>query len=182
MNLRDSLGAMASLLCCLQVACAEQPHSDPPPTSEPHPLQGYWEGDGDSGEVSMTVAGNSLYFYARPDFQYDTTFELVPGTDPLELHATILDSPRTTDSVGEVVIAIYEFENGALNLAAVDKSEGASFEKAISRYRLERAQAPEEVGLSPRRLTRRATPVTVSSRAWPMRSRSRASLRSRFPK
>ena len=35
--------------------------------------QGYWEDDGDSGTVSMTIAEDSLYFYERPDSQYDTT-------------------------------------------------------------------------------------------------------------
>ena len=92
----------------------------------------------------MTIAGDSLYFYERPDSQYDTTFTLAPGTDPPELHATILDSPRTTGSVGELVIAIYEFEDGTLNIAVVDKSDApASFDDAISRYRFERAQARE---------------------------------------
>ena len=149
MNLKDTLAAMAlpvvgpCLCLCLQAACAQQPPSEspePPQAREPHPLQGYWEGDGDSGKVSLTVAGDSLYFYARPDFQYDTTFTLVPGSDPPELHATILDSPRTTDSEGELVIAIYAFEDGVLKLAAVDKPDGepASFDEAISRYRFER--------------------------------------------
>jgi hypothetical protein len=91
----------------------------------------------------MTIAGDSHYFYARPDFQYDTTFTLVPDSDPPELHATILESPRTTDSAGELVIAIYEFENGMLNIAVVDKSDGApaSFDDTIARYRFERVQA-----------------------------------------
>ena len=61
------------------------------------------------------------------------------------MHATILDSPRTTDSAGELVIAIYEFEDGALNIAVVDKTDGAplSFDDAIARYHFERVQARE---------------------------------------
>jgi len=125
-----------------------QPQSPEPPAaeaiaSETPSLQGTWEGEGDSGKVSLTIAGDSLYFYARPDFQYDTTFVLVPGSDPPELHATILDSPRTTDSAGETVIAIYVLEGDTLELAAVNKSEGASFDNALSRYRLQRAVARE---------------------------------------
>jgi hypothetical protein len=150
MSLKDSLGATAltfvgpCLCLCLHAACAQPPAPAPLPAPEPDLLQGYWEDDGDSGTVSMTIEGNSLYFYRRSDFQYDTTFTLVPGTEPLELHATILDSPRTTDSEGDLVIAIYEFEDGALNLAAIDKpDEEASFDNVISRYRFERAQAPE---------------------------------------
>lgn len=149
MSFRDSLGATALTFCgpclclCLLAACSKQSPSAPPVALESHPLQGYWEGDGDSGTVSMTIAGNSLYFYARPDFQYDTTFTLVPGTDPPELHATILDSPRTSDGAGELVIAIYEFEDGTLHLTAVDKSDGASFDDALSRNRFERVEARE---------------------------------------
>ena len=155
---RKPVAPFAALLClALHAACAEQPPAAPSPqpvpepelTPEPapeaHPLQGTWEGDGDSGAVTLTIAGDSLYFYARPDFQYDATFKLVPDSDPAELHATILDTPRTTDSQGELVVAIYEFEDGALTLAAVDKPEGAtaSFDNAISRYRLERVQPLE---------------------------------------
>ena len=58
--------------------------------------------------------GNGLSAIFKIDFQYDTTFTPVPDTDPAELHATILDSPRTTDSEGELVVAIYEFVDGKL--------------------------------------------------------------------
>lgn len=148
-SLCNSLDSTTFVGACLGLgllaACAKRAPSAPPPAPEPHPLQGTWEGYGDSGEVSITVEGNSLYFHARDDFQYDTTFELVAGTDPAELRATILDSPRTTDSVGEVVVAIYRFEDGTLHLAAVDKPDGepGSFDRSISKYRLERAQARE---------------------------------------
>lgn len=135
----------------LLLGCARQPPSPPlvtPATSATPGLQsleGIWEGDGDSGKVTLTIAGNSLYFYSRPDFQYDATFTLVSDTDPPELHATILDSPRTTDSEGELVVAIYTFENGTLHMAAIDKVDGvpASFDRAISRYRFERVRKVE---------------------------------------
>jgi len=151
MSLRDKLGLTAltffgsCLFLCLPAACAQQPSPDPTPIPESHPLQGYWEGDDGSEEVTVTIEGNSLYFYRRADFQYDTSFELVPGTDPAELRATILDTPRTTDSAGDVVIAIYEFENGTLHLAAINKVEGepASFDENLGKYRLERVQAGE---------------------------------------
>lgn len=151
MSLTDSLGAAAltftgPCLCLgLLAACAKQLPSAPPLDPGPHPLQGRWEGDGDSAGVTMTIAGDSLYFYARPDFQYDTIFTLAPDTDPPELHATILDSPRTTDSVGERVIAIYAFKDGALDIAVVDKPDGApvSFDKNIARYHFARALTRE---------------------------------------
>ena len=70
---------------------------------------------------------------------------MAPGTDPPELHATIPDSPRTTDHVGELVIAVYELEDGILDIAVIDKKEGVpgSFDQGIGRYRLERVQAGE---------------------------------------
>ena len=149
MSLRVSLGATAltffgpCLCLCLHAACAKQPHSTPPAAPEPHRLQGHWEGDGDSGTVSMTIAGDSLYFYARPDFQYDAVFTLAPGTDPPEMHATILDTPRTVDSAGELVIAVYSLVGDTLDLAVVDKSDGRSpsFDQGIGRYLLQRVRA-----------------------------------------
>jgi len=143
MSHRDPLAATAlslvgpCLALCLQAACAQQRTL---PAPDPRPLQGRWEAEGDSGTISVTIVGSSLHFYERPDHQFDTTFTLIPGSAPPELHATILDSPRTSGSVGERVVAIYEIEDGVLDIAAVDESDGrpASFENAISRYRLER--------------------------------------------
>jgi hypothetical protein len=132
----------------LLVACAEQRPPEIVPAPEPQAgpvasvLQGHWQstGESDSGDCTLTIQGDSLYFYARPDFQYDATIELIPDTDPAEFHATILDTPRTTDSAGEVVVAIYALEDGGLRLAAVDKVEGEvpSFDRALSKYRFER--------------------------------------------
>lgn len=113
--------AFVGLGLCLQAACAQQPPSAPPPAPDPRPLQGRWESETGSGTISMTIEGDSLYFYERPDHQFDTTFTLVPGTDPPELHATILDSPRTTDNAGELVIAIYELEDGVLAVCRLSR-------------------------------------------------------------
>ena len=151
MSLRNSLGLTAltffgpCLCLCLHAACAKQHPSEATPVPESHPLLGTWEGDGNSGKVTVTIEGNSLHFYERPDFQYDTAFTLVPGTDPQQLRTTILDTPRTSDGAGDVVIAIYEFEGETLHLAAVDKVEGeaASFDDATNQYRLERVQVGE---------------------------------------
>ena len=106
MNLSDSLPNSSRNLIgpCLGLgllaACAQEPVSAPPSASVPRALEGVWEDDRGSDTVKITIEGNSLHFYERPDFQYDTTFTLVPGTDPQELHATILDSPKTTDGAG----------------------------------------------------------------------------------
>jgi len=149
MRFRDSLGLAALRFfgpcLCLQAACAQQPAPTPPPIPESHPLHGHWEGAAEGSTVKLAIEGNSLYFYERPDHQFDTTFALIPDTDPQELRATILDSPRTSSGEGEVVVAVYEFEDGVLRLAAVNKVEGepASFDGADSVYRLVRAPARE---------------------------------------
>lgn len=119
------------------------PPTSPDPSADApvaHPLQGTWEGDGDAGPCSLTVEGDRLFFHARPDFQYEATFTLVPDSDPAEFHATIVEGPRTTDSAGERVVAIYSLEGNALRLAAVDKPDGepGSFDRAMARYQLER--------------------------------------------
>src|SRR4026209_1230850 len=92
---------MPCLLLCLQAGCTTRP-----PTAselELQRLQGYWEGDGAAGKCSITITGNSLHFYARPDFWYKTTFALPAGTDPKQLHATIKDSSLPTNGIGQVV-------------------------------------------------------------------------------
>lgn len=142
MRIRKALGRTSLTLflpglgLCLLAACAQPPAFETTPAPEAQRLQGTWK----EGDVSVTIEGNSLYFYQRPDFQYDTIFELIPDTEPAQLRATILDSPRTTDSEGDVVYAIYAFEGEVLRLAAIDTSEGVtpSFDDVDSQYRLER--------------------------------------------
>ena len=83
-------------------------------------LQGHWEGEGPPGEVSITITGNSLHYYAGPDSEYENvTFILPAGTDPQQLHATV------TDSSGHVAIAyaIVKIEGGTLRLAVDDGSD-----------------------------------------------------------
>jgi hypothetical protein len=151
MSPRNSLGAAAlpfvvpCLALGLQAGCAKPAPPAPLTAAEPNPLEGDWEADDESGPVQMTIAGDSLYFYARPDFQYDALFTLAPDLDPPELHATILDSPRTTDGAGEHVLAIYELVEDTLNIAVVEKSDGVrpSFDGATARYRFEKVPKRE---------------------------------------
>ena len=117
--------------------------SQPPPTAaELKPLQGYWEGEGAGGKCSITITGNSLHFYARTDFWYETTFALPAGTDPQQLHATIKDSSPPTNDIGQVVFAIFKIEDGALTLAVDDMSHQPpkTFPGALSRYNLKKVQ------------------------------------------
>ena len=127
---------MPCLLLCLQAGGAIHP----PATSELQRLQGYWEGDGAAGKCSITIAGNSLHFYARTDFWYKTTFALPAGTDPQQLHATIKDSSPPTNGIGQVVFAIFKIEEGTLTLAVEGDEPPKTFAGASSRYNLKKVQ------------------------------------------
>ena len=136
---------MPCLLLCLQAGCTTRP----PTTSELQPLQGsselqrlqgYWEGDGAAGPCSITIKGNSLHFYARKDFWFETTFALPAGTDPLQLHATIKNSAPPTNGIGEVVFAIYKIEDGTLTLAVEGNEPPKTFAEASAHYNLKKVQ------------------------------------------
>ena len=114
-------------------------------------LQGYWEGYGPGGECSVTISGNSLLFHARADFWFETTFVLPAGTDPQQLHATIIkdSSPQQVD-VGTVVVTIFKIEDGALTLGVIEDFEGpptnsviGDWDRAIDRYYLKKVQPQE---------------------------------------
>lgn len=114
----------------------------------------------------MTISGNSLNFHAREDFWYETTFTLPAGTDPQQLHATIIkdSSPQQAD-IGTVVVAIFKIEDGTLTLAVIEDYEGpppnpvptdsdwTSIESdwTIDRYYLKRAQLQENKPSGPGR-------------------------------
>ena len=88
-------------------------------------LQGSWEGEAAAGKSSVTITGNSLHYYARTDFWFETTFTLSAGADPKQLRATINDSaPPTNNTLGQVVVAIYKIEDGTLTLAYNQDPEG----------------------------------------------------------
>jgi len=136
---------MPCLLLCLQAGCTTRP----PTASELQPLQGsselqrlqgYWEGDGAAGPCSITITGNSLHFYARTDFWFETTFALPAGTDPLQLHATIKNSAPPTNGIGDVVFAIYKIEDGTLTLAVEGNEPPKTFAGASAHYNLKKVQ------------------------------------------
>jgi len=120
----------------LFVGCAQFPPAASVPAREATELEGYWEAEGESGTTSVSIDGDSLYFYARPDHQFDTTFRLVADTDPQQFRATILDTPRTSGSKGEVVWVVYKVEDETLTMAVFDGANGApaSFTENIDRY------------------------------------------------
>ncbi len=142
------LGALALSLVALLTGCQSTPTRT---AAELKGLQGYWGGDGAAGKCSITITGNSLHFYARTDFWYETTFTLPAGTDPQQLHATIKDcSPPTTNAIGKVVFAIFKIEDGTLTLAEDDMSDKPPkiFSSASSLYVLKKVQ-PQKKNTEP---------------------------------
>ena len=124
----------------------------PPPPGGPVPdnLQGYWEGEGPPGEISITIKGNSLRYVEGTDSWYETTFTIPVGTAPgnasRQLHATITDSSPPTSGIGEVIFAIFKIEDGTLTLAVDDGGDAppATFADASSRYILKKGQPQEK--------------------------------------
>jgi len=83
-------------------------------------LQGYWENE----DCSVSISGNSLYFYERDDFWYQTEFTISPGTEPMQLHAKIVkDSSEDQGNIGDVVDASFKVEDGILTLIALADGE-----------------------------------------------------------
>ena len=110
------LGAFALSLAALFTACRSTPTRT---AAELNRLQGYWQGEGGPGKTSITITGNSLYYYARPDFWFKTTFTLPAGTDPQQLRATIKDcGGEPPKPIGDVVVSIFKIEDGTLTIAS----------------------------------------------------------------
>jgi hypothetical protein len=110
-------------------------------------LQGYWEGEGAGGKCSVTITGDSLLYRAGTSW-FKTTFTLPErkGAGPQLLHATIKDSSPPTNSVGQVVFAIYKIEDRTLTLEAFGDAEKppAMFENNDNRYIVKKAQPPAD--------------------------------------
>ena len=159
MTLKGALAFTACLLVCLQAGCTTRPPISP----ELQRLQGYWEGDGAAGKCSITITNNSLYFYARTDFWYKTTFALPAGTDPQQLHATIKDSSPPTNGIGQVVLAIFKIEDGTLTLAVEGDEPPKTFDGTSARYNLKKVQPQRRKVEAPTP----KEPETPDNELWP---------------
>lgn len=102
-------------------------------------------------KVTITITGNSLHFHRDTNFWFETTFTLPAGTDPKQLHATIKGCPPSqTDSIGQVVGAIFKIEDGTLTLAdyAISAEPPKSFSSASSLRVLKKVQ-PQKKNTEP---------------------------------
>ena len=106
-------------------------------------------GNESSDKITITIAGDSFHFHRDSNFWFETTIELPANTDPQQLRATIKHSAPPEESNGEVVVAIFKIEDGALTLAA--RGDGAaetpkSFEaiEGVTIYKLQRVQPREK--------------------------------------
>lgn len=100
-------------------------------------LQGHWEGQGPGGAISVTISDRSLRYTQPnadpekpPSFWYDTTFTLIPDTDPKQLHATIVDNVHETH-IGTVVVTIFKIEGETLTLGVVEDFEAPPTEPIV---------------------------------------------------
>ena len=131
---------MLCFILFLQVACtAGSPSLDP----ELEKLQGHWKSDGER-KTEITITGDSLYFYERPDFWYKATIVLSSDVEPLQMRATITGSAPPVKDVGEVVSAIYKFEDGILTLAAGGSDPPAAFADVTDPYILKKVQSEKK--------------------------------------
>jgi hypothetical protein len=109
-------------LSSLQVGCA----SDPRAASTLERLQGTWEGflagGESSGKCTIAISGQSLHFRRDPTFWFETTFALVEGTNPQQLHATIRRSAPRESNIGDVMYVIFKVEDERLTLAGEQAS------------------------------------------------------------
>lgn len=117
-------------------------------SAKPTRLEGYWEAVRPGDDYSITVTGNSLHFYGREDLWYETTFTIPAGTDPQQLHATIIkDSSERERDIGKVVVALFKIEDGTLTLGVIGSFDGLlaspvtdGWDQADDRYYLKRVQ------------------------------------------
>jgi uncharacterized protein (TIGR03067 family) len=126
-----------------------------PIAAELQPLQGTWEGvmvgQEKDGAITITITGNSLHFYRDKNFWFETAITLPAGPNPRQLHATIKNSSPPTNSIGQVVRAIFKIEEKTLTLIPggdndedMPKSFAAAEEKGLTRYELRRIQPPRK--------------------------------------
>jgi uncharacterized protein (TIGR03067 family) len=158
MNLLRRIITMVCIVASFIAHAGEQPTArakgaaNQPIPVELQPLQGTWEGvmvgQEENGNITITITGNSLHFHRDTNFWFETTITLPAGTDPKQLHATIKGCPPSqTNSIGEVVGAIFKIEDGILTLATAagtaeetPKSFEATEDKGLTRYELRKVQ------------------------------------------
>lgn len=135
-----------------QLTASAKCAANQPIVAELQLLQGTWKGvmvgHEKDGNITITVATNSLHFHRDTNFWFQTTITLPPGKDPKQLHATIKACPPSqADSIGQVVRAFFKIEDGTLTLATI--GEGAEetpkgFEDAGTRYELRKVSPQKE--------------------------------------
>ena len=107
-------------------------------------------------KITITITGNSLHFHRDTNFWFETAIVLPAGAAPQQLHATIKNSAPPTNSIGQVVRAIFKIEDGTLILAtgnggdeAMPKSFEAAEESGLARYELRKIKPQGESAQPP---------------------------------
>ena len=142
-TLKESVGftVLSLLMPCLLFGLQAGCKTNSPTAAELQRLQGYWESV-PPAKNSITITGNSLHYYARTDFWFETTITLPAGTNPQQLRATVKHSAPPDESKGKVVVAIFKIEDGTLTLAYLQTGAAPkSFEdEEADRFQLRKIQ------------------------------------------
>ena len=107
------------------------------------------------GNITITITGSSLHFHRDTNFWFETTIAVPAGKEPQQLHATIKNSSPPTNSIGQVVRALFKIEDKTLTLVsggdddeAMPKSLEAAAEKGLPRYEFRKVQ-PQKKNTEP---------------------------------
>lgn len=161
------LRQIITLVCIAAVFianAAEQPTAtakvavNQPTAADQQLLHGTWEGvmvgQEKDGKITITLTDNSLHFHRDTNFWFETTITLPAGKHPKQLHATIKGCPPSqASSIGQVVRAFYQIEDGTLTLATMgDDAEETpkGFEAAGTRYELRKVAPQKKPAESPK--------------------------------
>jgi uncharacterized protein (TIGR03067 family) len=153
--------ALLLLMPCVNVSAQQAADATNQPTNAAlERLQGTWQGvmvgHESTGKITITSSGNSFRFHRDKDFWFETTISQPPGTDRKQLHATIKGCPPSqSDSIGEVVFAIFKIEDGTLTLATsghgaekIPKSFEATENEVLTLYELRKVK-PQKKNTEP---------------------------------
>lgn len=130
------------------IFAAGQSATTPLVSPELKSLQGYWEGEGAGGKCYITITNNILH-YRKTGEWFKTTFTLPDNTSPRQLHATIRNSSAGTNSIGDVVHAIFKVEGETLTLATIDVNAipAQDFLTAQDRYIVKKTAPPKDLAI-----------------------------------
>lgn len=145
MNTTKGLSIIGALAISAAALLASGQSATPPMDAQLKSLQGYWEGEGAGGKCYITITNNILHYRNAREW-FKTTITLPDNTTPRQLHATIKNASGGTNSIGDVVHAIFKVEADTLTLATIDPQAipAQDFLTAQDRYIVKKTAPPKD--------------------------------------